>query len=213
MNYRAILLSAAAFAVALAPSRGRAATFELGAAMVADFNLGDAVAELTYKDGSTQEITAGNGVTLAAGIGTIFFEEQDHRLELQLTAGAKLSTMRPTSNADLSWVRVPIELLAFYRNDSLHFRIGGGASLCALNSLSGSGAASTIDAKFEPALGGVVQADFIWGNFYAGLRTTLVSYRPEGATRSISANSIGISLGPTLTALGVEKRAISQWDQ
>lgn len=192
---RAVFLSLAAIAVAVAPSSSRGATFELGASLLADGNLGGTVAELKYSDGSTQKVTAGNGVTLAAGLGATFFEEQSHRLEILLEAGVKFSTMRPTTNADLSWMRVPVDLLAFYRNESLHFRVGAGATLCALNKLSGSGAASALDVQFEPALGGVFQADFVWGGFSIGLRYTLLDYRAVGATRSVSASSLGVGIG------------------
>ena len=171
-----------------------ATTFELGGALGVDFNAGaDTLLVLHYSDGTSQDIKAGNGLLVAAGGGVMFFDQQPHRLETQLTVGVKYSTMTPTDNASLDFVRVPIELLAFYRNEDWHFRVGGGGAWYVSNSLSGGGALSG-DAKFGPALGAVAQADFVWNAFAIGLRYTLLQLRAEGADRSASANSLGLNL-------------------
>ncbi len=174
--------------------RARATTFELGGTLGADFNAGaDTLLTLKYSDGTSQDIKAGNGLRAAAGGGIIFFDEQPHRLETQLTIGIKYSSMTPTNNASLSFVRVPIELLAFYRNEDFHFRVGGGAAWYVANSLSGGGALEG-EAKFGSALGGIAQADFVWNAFAIGLRYTLLKLRADGAEESASANSIGLNL-------------------
>jgi hypothetical protein len=186
----ALVVGVAAFA----PARRAAATIgEVGASVGADFNAGaDTLATLKFSDGSTQEIKGGNGLLLALGGGAIFFEGQPHRLETVLDVGVKFSGMQPTQNADLSFVRIPVELLAFYRNDDLHFRVGGGPAWYAHSSLSGSGAASNLHVDFKRALGAVVQADFLWGRGYVGLRYTHLNY---GMSGSVAANSIGVTLG------------------
>ena len=178
----------------LAPS-AHATTFELGGAVGADFNAGaDTLLTLHYSDGTEQAIKAGNGLLIAAGAGALFFDQQPHRLETQLTLGIKYSSMQPTSNANLDFIRVPVELLAFYRNEDWHFRVGGGGAWYAFNSLSGSGALGG-SAHFEPALGAIAQADFVWGAFSLGLRYTLLRLHERDADASASANSIGLSLG------------------
>ena len=112
-----------------------------------------------------------------------------------LTIGVKYSTMQRTDNADLTFLRVPIELLAFYRNDRLHFRVGGGPALYLGNSVKGSGAASDLDITFDPAFAGIAEADFITGGFFAGLRYTALRLHTTTPSASFSANSIGVSLG------------------
>jgi len=172
----------------------RATTFELGGALGADFNAGaDALLVLHYSDGTSQDIKAGNGLLAAGGGGIMFFDQQPHRLETQLTVGLKYSSMKPTNNASLNFIRVPIELLAFYRNEDWHLRVGGGGAWYVSNSLSGGGALNG-DAKFGPALGAIAQADFIWGAFAVGLRYTLLQLRADGADRSANANSLGLNL-------------------
>ena len=173
-----------------------ATQFELGGGLNLDFNAGaDTLAVLQFTNGDNQNIKAGNGVTIDAGGGAIFFGPQPHRLETVMTIGLKYSTMQPAQNADLSFVRVPVELLAFYRNDDLHFRVGGGTALYLVNSLSGSGAASGLDVTFDPAFAGIVEADFVWKGFFAGLRYTALKLHTPSASVDFAANSIGVSLG------------------
>jgi hypothetical protein len=193
---RIILTSACAVLLLGAPARaGATTTLEAGGGLVVDFNMGDDVLKLTYTDGSTQNISAGNGVGLALGAGVIFLDGQTHELEVTLTAGVKYSTMTPAQNASLDWVRVPFELLAFYRNDTLHFRVGGGATMYGLNSLSGSGDLSGLDVHFSPSPGAIIQADFIWRGLFAGLRFTILSIHPTTSDEAVSANALGVDLG------------------
>jgi hypothetical protein len=182
-----------AFATAFS-ARAHATTFELGGSLAADFNAGaETLFTIQYTDGTTQDIKAGNGLLAEVGGGALFFDQQPHRLETQLTLGIKYSTMSPANNASLSFVRVPIELLAFYRNDDWHFRVGGGGAWYVSNSLTGGGVLNVND-KFAPALGGIMQADFVWGAFAVGLRYTLLQMRKEGTDESGNANSLGVNL-------------------
>jgi hypothetical protein len=193
---RVALTFACGVLLVAAPGRAEAkTTVEAGGGANVDFNMGDDVLKITFTDGSTQDITAGNGLGLAAGAGVIFFDGGSYELELTLTAGLKYSTMQPTQNAELNWVRIPVELLAFYRNDPFHFRVGGGATTYVLNSLSGGGALSGLDVHFSPSPGAILQADFIWHGFFAGLRYTVLSFHPTTSNQTISANALGVDLG------------------
>lgn len=193
---RAISVTLVAVSLVSVERMAAAATFELGGDVLIELNAGaDPVLNLTFDDGTTQDISGGNGVSLAVGGGGIFFDDQQHQLEIVLTAGVKYSTMKPTENAGIDWVRIPLEAMAFYRNDALHFRAGLGETLYAFNSLQGSGAISDLDVKFAPALGTVIQADFLWKKLFIGLRYTILSIRPTSSDQSISANSIGLDVG------------------
>ena len=172
----------------------QATTFELGGTLGADFNLGaETLLEIEYDDGSVQEIKAGNGVILSLAAGALFFDHQPHQLETVLSLGLKYSTMQEASNAGLDFVRFPIDLLAFYRNEELHFRAGGGLAWYPSSSLSGSGELP-IDQSFDAALGGIVQLDFVYEGWSAGLRYTALRLTPSGTDVSVSANSLGVSL-------------------
>jgi hypothetical protein len=183
-------------ALVVMPSRAAATLGELGVALSADFNAGaEKLATLYFSDGSDQDIHAGNGFLLAAGGGAMFFEGGTHRVETLLTLGVKFSTMQPTTNADLLFIRVPIDLLVFYRNEAAHLRVGLGAALYAHSSLSGSGAASDLQFDFKPALARLIQADFVWNEGYLGLRYTRLDYRLAGVDGDIAAHSLGVTAG------------------
>lgn len=173
-----------------------ATTFEAGGSVYGDFNLGaDKLAVLQFTDQTSQDIKAGNGLMLQAGAGALFIDGSEHHIETTLSLGLKYSTMRPAENANLSFLRVPIELLAFYRNEALHFRIGGGPACYVFNSLSGSGAASNLDVKFKPAVGGIIEADAVVKDFFFGLRYTILKLHPNDSDASFSANSLGVGIG------------------
>jgi hypothetical protein len=193
---RSLAISIGLFSSLGLSTSAHAVTFELGGGLGADFNAGaDTLLELEFDDGDTQEIKAGNGVSLFAAGGPTFFEDHQHQVQLVLSLGVKLSTMQPTTNADLTFVRFPLELLGFYRNDDWHFRVGGGAAFHMGNSLTGSGALSDLDVDLDNALGGIVQADFVYDGWFIGMRYTALSYTANGADEPAAANSIGASLG------------------
>lgn len=195
IGLRALSLGSVLLSLAAADAAG-ATTLQLGGGLGADFNAGaDTMLELEFDDGDTQEIKAGNGLSLFASGGALFFDEQQHRLETALSLGLKMSTMQPATNADLTFLRFPLELLGFYRNDEWHFRVGGGPVLHVGNSLTGSGDLSDLDVEMNTALGGVVQADFVFDSWFVGVRYTALSYRVDGAEDSVAANSLGFGLG------------------
>jgi hypothetical protein len=191
-----VLALAFGAAVAATERTAKATIGEVGGAVGVDFNAGaDTLTTLHFTDGSSQDIKGGNGILLSLGGGAIFFEGQPHRLETVLDVGVKFSTMQPAQNANLSFVRIPIELLAFYRNDDAHFRVGAGGGWYAYSSLSGSGAASDLQVHLNPGLAGIVQADFLWGRGYVGLRYTHLDYTVSGSDLTAAAHSIGVTLG------------------
>jgi len=168
-------------------------TPEVGGGIVLDFNVGgDDMLVLGFADGSEQNITGGQGVIGYLSGGAIFFDQQPHNLELLINGGIKFSTMQQTENANLEFMRFPIEGLAFYRNDDWFFRIGGGAQLLLGASMKGSGALDGLDVQFKPALGGLGQLDFIYKGWSFGVRYTRQGLTlAEGETRFAS-HSVGI---------------------
>ena len=97
-----ILLVGASSTLLLLPASARATAFELGGGVGADFNAGaDTLVELEFTDGDTQEIKAGNGLSVFAAGGAVFFDEYQHQLQTSLSLGATRNTAsspaRPTS--------------------------------------------------------------------------------------------------------------------
>ncbi len=149
---------------------------------------------LGFSDGSEQKITGGQGVAFFLSGGAIFFDQQSHNLETIINAGLKYSTMAPTENANLEFMRFPVEGLAFYRNDDWFFRIGGGAQFLFGASMKGSGVLDGLDAKFNPAIGGLGQLDFIYKGWSLGVRYTRQGLTEKDSGTRFASHSIGLQI-------------------
>lgn len=177
------------------PQLVSAATTSLGGQFVADFNAGaEELANLTFSDGSTQTVKTGNGLSLSVSGAISLLEQFAHQAVLQANFGVKYSTMQPAENADLSYTRWPLELLAFYHYSPYRLRFGGGVAYVLSNALKGSGAASNLDIVFKPALGWVIQSDFFWNRFGVGARYTMVDFVVKDSGRPVAANTFGIQI-------------------
>lgn len=152
---------------------------------VADFTFeygGDVLVTLLFDDGSEQEIRAGQGGTASFG-----FDYRPARLPqvgLRTTAGIKF-TSNASENADISFLRFPIEVVGSYYlpND---WRVGAGLSYHTGVKFNGDGFVP--DVNFDPAAGATVELGWKW----IALTYTSLEYTANGG--SLDASSIGVSL-------------------
>jgi hypothetical protein len=151
---------------------------------------GDRLLSVTYSDGSTSDILAGQGLTLFGGVAVSdLLAFGPIAIDLQGTVGVKYSTIQEATNANANFFRFPLELLAYARWKGL--RIGLGPAYHFANSFSGSGALAGYSFSLDNALGLTVQIDYLflrhWG---VGARYTSISYQPElaGATQKSGSN-------------------------
>jgi len=147
---------------------------------------GDTVVSVGVTGGgsSSKSIKANDGVFVGGGASILMDSKE---LEVELSASYKFSTIA-AQNGDIDWTVLPLDALVFYRLPNV--RLGGGLTYHLGPTLRGSGAASGLDAKYDDALGFVLQGDYVLRNRYNfGLRYTSVNYK---------ANSIQTS--PTLAA-------------
>ncbi len=140
---------------------------------------GEKLLSLTYSDGSTSDVKAGQGLCVFGGaVAQDLARLGPVALDLQGTVGLKYSTIKEASNANADFFRFPFELLAFAHWKEL--RVGVGPAYHIANSFSGSGQLSGYDFKFNYALGLTMQADYMFMKGMAlGLRYTLISYEPK----------------------------------
>jgi hypothetical protein len=140
---------------------------------------GDRLLSLTYTDGSTSDIRAGQGISAFGGaVARDLFNLGPVAIDLQGTVGVKYSTIREATNADADFYRFPLELLAFARWEGL--RAGIGPAYHFENSFSGSGVLAPDDFSFDNALGVTAQIDYIFlGHWGIGARYTSISYQPQ----------------------------------
>ncbi len=156
---------------------------------------GDELVVATFTSGSTENVKAGTGIL--GGIGVSLLNEAKN-FEIETTIGVKADFIN-AKNGDVSWVRYPVDLLAFYRFWKL--RIGGGITYHLNPKVTSSGAASGVDQTYDAALGYVVQADFLISGAeaskgaYVGVRFTGMDYQLKGGGFKANGNSVGVQLG------------------
>ncbi|MCG8554083.1 MAG: hypothetical protein MJD61_02160 [Proteobacteria bacterium] len=190
------------------PREAQAQRWQVGGTMQVDFSAGsDELLTLDFIDGTSENIKAGDGVTLALSGGLRFRAEEAHQLELLLNLGIRYTDTQPAINGGVDFLRLPIEALAFYRlafgpsgSNTMFLRTGVGLAVHLMNELTGEGVLSGLHLRFGPALGWILQADLgstlvAPHQLIVGLRYTRIGYRADGMSRPLSANAVGLQLG------------------
>lgn len=148
------------------------ATFEYG---------GDPVVEVTFTDGSTQKITAGQGGTFSFGADF----RPTPNLGLRTTVGWKFATSA-ADDVTLLLTRVPVEAVAsWYLTPDV--RIGVGGTYHAAVNFDAGGAGPNL--AFDPAMGATVEL----GWKYLALTYTTMNYTDEFGEQYVASN-VGVSL-------------------
>ncbi|HTF16255.1 MAG TPA: outer membrane beta-barrel protein [Burkholderiales bacterium] len=113
-------------------------------------------------------------------------------LEAEVSLSYKFSSII-AQNADIDWTVFPLDALVFYRLPN--FRLGGGLTYHLDPTLKGRKAASSLNARYDDALGYVLQADYVLDKrFNFGVRYTSVDYKLHSQTTpSISATPLAPS--------------------
>jgi hypothetical protein len=163
--------SFAAALMALTPASQAGDTKRGGWLMQADFDYGgDDLAELEFTDGDSQNVKAGQGVSLA--VGGWFRPMESTPFELQAIFGYKF-VFTAADNADIKVTRTTFQLNGIYRfaND---WYVGGGLTRHMSPTLHGDGFFDDID--FDDANG--FTAEFGWR--WIGLHYTKMDYSSPG---------------------------------
>lgn len=152
---------------------------------------GDKLVEVQYTNGETEDIKAGGGVFLSGGFLLKTFPALSRNHETQVTIGYYFDDSE-AENGDVSWSRIPLEVMQFYRLK--RFRVGGGLTYHINPTLEGSGFANNVDADFDNALGLVAEADFLFGKGgFIALKYTKIDYEVYGI--KVNGDNVGLTLG------------------
>lgn len=161
----------------------------------AGFGLGgDTLAEVTYADGSTSELKAGQGLWVGGGLTwTPWWPTDRLGFGLGYDVGYKLGTTGGNANGAIEFERIPMMLSArglVALAGNYHFLLAGGGIVEFGPKLYGTGAASSItEARFSDAVGGMVEAGILFGR-PLGVggeitgRATIIEYDFQGTTVS-----------------------------
>ncbi len=149
---------------------------------------GDDVVEVLFTDGSSEDIKAGEFLTLEFGAAWDM-----GNIEARATGGWKIDSISAT-NGDLDFSRLTGQLLFLYALDE--WRFGGGATYHFNVELDGGGVASIASAEFDDALGYVAEVDYYFSEkAYVGLQYTDIEYDRTTAFGQSPATFDGSSIG------------------
>ena len=181
------LLASALLPAFLAAGFARAAEVKPVARIGFDFG-GDNLITVPFNDGTSDSIRANEGFSIGGGA---LFVTDLRNVEVEATLSYKFTSVN-ARNGDVTWTRFPLDAIVFYRFPRV--RLGGGLTYHLSPTLEGSGAASNINARFDDALGYVLQADYLWTPRYTlGARYSNLTYRTGGA--SFNSNGLGVTVG------------------
>ncbi|MFN0313975.1 MAG: hypothetical protein ACKVQA_02890 [Burkholderiales bacterium] len=156
---------------------------------------GDKLFSLVFTDGSTTNVKAHDGFSLGGGAS---FLNESKSFEIETTLSYKFHFTN-ASNGDVTWSRIPLDVVGFYRLSRV--RLGGGLTYHLSPRVKGSGVASNLDIKFDNAAGVVLQADYLFSGkesgqgMYLGLRFTSLKYKEKGSGVSVDSNGGGLQVG------------------
>jgi hypothetical protein len=143
---------------------------------------GDEVAEVTFTDGTTQKMYAGQGGTVAFGV--LLRPRQESPLDFRATLGYKFVTTAG-ENASITLTRIPMEFIATYRV-APDWTIGGGVSRHKSVKFNGDGFAP--DFSFDDAMGATLE--LAWRGI--ALSYTSMTYTDD-LGNDYNAGAIGVS--------------------
>lgn len=152
---------------------------------------GDDIATVIYDDGSTNTLSANEGVHFY--IGKNFANGVGSPWHTHISAGYKTARVNAT-NGDLTWSAWPLEAIEFYNMEKI--RLGGGLVYQLNPKIEGSGFASGVDVEMDNALGFVLQFEYrftpaVQTGVSIGLRYTNISYKSVDLISEVNGSSIG----------------------
>jgi hypothetical protein len=164
---------------------------------------GDDLITARLSDGSEQTLTAGAGVSICGSLARGLFGVGRHAALIGVEAGVKgWNIGGEDANYNIQLIRFPVvPHLRYLYGDSPGMRLLAAAGLHYERGveLSGSGAASGIDASFDRALGWMVDMgtliETVGFNAVLSLRYTRLHYQGGGLRGRANASNIGLFLG------------------
>ncbi|HYS75825.1 MAG TPA: outer membrane beta-barrel protein [Burkholderiales bacterium] len=160
---------------------------------------GDTVVSVNVTGGSSssKSISANEGVFVGGGVSILM---DSREFEVELAASYKFSTIA-AQNGDIDWTVLPLDALVFYRLP--YVRLGGGLTYHLGPTLKGSGAANGLEAKYDDALGFVLQADYMLKNrFNFGARYTNVNYKANSIRTNPTLSATTPATNPSTSGVG-----------
>jgi len=142
---------------------------------------GDDLATVSFTNGKSQDVKAGQGIVVSAGLH--FRPVEETRFDMQVLVGYKYVTTA-ASNADINVSRVVLQLLGDYQFDNGVY-LGAGLVQHSGTKLDGDGFFRNID--FDDSTGFVLESGWRW----IGLHYTSIKYRND-FVKNVDASHVGL---------------------
>ncbi len=148
---------------------------------------GDKLATARYTNGGRVDLHAGGLFALNAGIDYTVTQQ----FSFQGSIGYHVDQANG-SNGEIRFQRYPIELLAYYKV-APQWRLGGGVRYVSSPKLTSSGAAYLGEYRFDNAVSGLVEAEYILSP-QVGIKLRYVAEKIDNRydTHKIDANHVGV---------------------
>ncbi|HIP06371.1 MAG TPA: hypothetical protein EYG66_00670 [Mariprofundaceae bacterium] len=147
-----------------------------------------------FTDGSTDEITGGEGVVFAAGL----YVPIEDDMGVQATIGYKWDSI-DAQNGTIDFTRIPIDVLAFKHFSDKHSIAAGGTYHLSPTFTCEVTAVCTGSVEFDSALGFIAEYTYAVksnkeSGMKIGVRYTNISYETSAVTQTFDGSSIGLIL-------------------
>ena len=149
---------------------------------------GDSLIKAPFSDGSERVFKAGG---LAQFYGGGEYRLGD-KIALQATIGYHINYAKASSDGNVRFTRVPVDLLALYSLAD-NVRVGGGAQFVSHPELKGSGLASNVSQAYDSTVGAVVEGEYLFSP-HIGLKLRYVSekFKPSNGGSSVDGSHAGL---------------------
>jgi opacity protein-like surface antigen len=148
---------------------------------------GDSMVSVPLSDSSQDVFRAGG---LVYTYGGAEYQLTD-KVALQATVGYHMNYARASSDGKVRFTRIPVDLLALYAiTDKI--RVGGGAQFVNSPELKGSGAASSVNQKYDSTVGAVMEGEYLFTP-HIGLKLRYVAekFKPNDGGPSVDGSHAG----------------------
>ncbi len=148
---------------------------------------GNTLANTTLIDGSHDSFRAGGLVQLYAG-----WEYQlGDAITVESTIGYQINEAK-VPGGKLRFTTIPVDFAALY-SFSPNLRVGGGLQFSARPEFKGSGTASSIDQKYDSAIGPMMKAEYLFNpNMGLELRLVAEKFKPGEGGTSVDGSQVGM---------------------
>ena len=151
--------------------------------------------------GQDYNTQAGSGLFLIGGVLIPISPTTPHRFEAQIGMGYLFQYDARDADKTVSWSRIPLEAIYFYRNTKDLFRFGWGLIYHMNNRITAQGSNSSAATSVDNALGWTIVLEELFrnkenNNFLTfGLKSNFIKYKSSSFSKDADGSSFFLTIG------------------